>query len=253
MRIVRCGVVALLVSAIGIVPNPAHAEVTEGECSGSASFVNGTEADGPFSVESSHPQDDVIVIPRADDVEWEVSNPTAEGTLTGYVRANLPFPFGSIQLRSWGGEVVDKSSSGTSDYDLPSIIPGGVTIKLTVNQTDQGGACTAVFTLKLEGGPWGSVLSLASLGLTLLALLAFLAIAGLFRKKSDDRTAGSKVGRGITGAVIGLLLGLFVGADLVLLGIVPIDTVVVFIVILLGLIGGGLLGTRAAAASKASA
>jgi hypothetical protein len=53
------------------------------------------------------------------------------------------------------------------------------------------------------------------------------------------------VGRTIGAAVLGLLFGLFVALDLVLFGVVPLKSVVVSILPLVGLVLGGVLGALA--------
>lgn len=52
--------------------------------------------------------------------------------------------------------------------------------------------------------------------------------------------------RMVLGAVVGLLLGAFVGLDLVLLGVVGLDTIWVFVLAVVGLVLGVLLGRRGA-------
>jgi hypothetical protein len=54
------------------------------------------------------------------------------------------------------------------------------------------------------------------------------------------------IGRIIATAVLGFLFLLFVALDLVLFGLVPLDSVVVTLLPLLGLIAGGVLGAMAA-------
>lgn len=51
-----------------------------------------------------------------------------------------------------------------------------------------------------------------------------------------------RVGRTIAAAVLGLLFGLFVAADLVLFGVIPLNSVVVTIVPVVGLVLGVVLG-----------
>lgn len=51
--------------------------------------------------------------------------------------------------------------------------------------------------------------------------------------------------RSILGAVVGLLFGIFVGLDLVLLGVLSTGTFIVFLLALGGLLIGGWLGFRA--------
>ena len=59
-----------------------------------------------------------------------------------------------------------------------------------------------------------------------------------------------KVGRAIAGAVLGFLFLLFVGADLVLFGVVPLNSVVVTILPAVGLVLGGVLGGMAGNRAK---
>lgn len=54
------------------------------------------------------------------------------------------------------------------------------------------------------------------------------------------------IGRIIATAVLGFLFLLFVALDLVLFGLVPLDSVVVTLLPLLGLIAGGVFGAMAA-------
>lgn len=58
------------------------------------------------------------------------------------------------------------------------------------------------------------------------------------------RTSTDRGGRGrpVLGAVSGLLFGLFVALDLILLGMVPLSSFVVIILPVLGLVGGIALG-----------
>jgi hypothetical protein len=49
-------------------------------------------------------------------------------------------------------------------------------------------------------------------------------------------------GRPILGALSGLLLGLFLGIDLFLFGLVPLDSIAVTLLVVLGLVGGIALG-----------
>ncbi len=61
-----------------------------------------------------------------------------------------------------------------------------------------------------------------------------------------------KVGRAIAGAVLGFLFLLFVGADLVLFGVVPLNSVVVTILPAVGLVFGAVLGGLAGGRSQAA-
>lgn len=54
-----------------------------------------------------------------------------------------------------------------------------------------------------------------------------------------------KIGRMIAVAVLGLLFMLFIALDLVLFGVVPLNSVLVTILPLVGLVLGGILGAMA--------
>jgi len=58
-------------------------------------------------------------------------------------------------------------------------------------------------------------------------------------------------GRPVLGAIAGLLFGLFLGLDLFILGVVPLDSVLITILVLLGLAGGLALGLLAPFGPKA--
>ena len=60
-----------------------------------------------------------------------------------------------------------------------------------------------------------------------------------------------KVGRVVGTAVLGLFLFLFIAVDLVLFGVIALDSVVVSLMPLIGLVVGGVLG--AMASQRASA
>jgi hypothetical protein len=58
---------------------------------------------------------------------------------------------------------------------------------------------------------------------------------------NDRRTAWSR-GRPILGLISGLLLGIFLAVDLLLAGVVPLDSVALYIIPAAGLVGGLALG-----------
>ena len=56
-----------------------------------------------------------------------------------------------------------------------------------------------------------------------------------------------KFGRALVSAVVGLLFMLFVALDLVLFGVLALDSIVITVLLVVGLVGGGALGWIAAA------
>ncbi len=61
------------------------------------------------------------------------------------------------------------------------------------------------------------------------------------------------IGRIIATAVMGLLFLLFVAVDLVLFGLIPLNSAVVTVLPVLGLIGGGVLGALVARRTASAA
>lgn len=55
-------------------------------------------------------------------------------------------------------------------------------------------------------------------------------------------TAERSRGRPVLGAISGLLFGLFIALDLILLGLIPLASILLLILPILGLIGGIALG-----------
>ncbi len=65
------------------------------------------------------------------------------------------------------------------------------------------------------------------------------------RSNAASSAAGDRGGHPIRGAIFGLLFGLFLTLDLALLGTLPIDSVLLYVVPVLGLIAGAGLGSWA--------
>lgn len=161
-------------------PSMASAEITEGSCAGKLDFVNGTKDDGPFSVDASQPASQVVAVPRSDTVKWSGSTPAQSGDYKGSIRAELPFPFGSVEIDSWEGQIRTNSNSGIRDFDLPSFVPGGTEFVLSAEHTDSSGTCAGKVTMALEGGPFGSFITWLALVVTIALIILFGGMVGLF-------------------------------------------------------------------------
>ena len=114
-------VAAFATVAVLAAPAPAAADIVNpaGACVGSGAW----KAGGFTKTSPQLVPDDVIEIPRSDEVAWSgtVVGP-AEGTsreVAGRVALRLPPPFGAIDIADWGGEATDVERSGTYAYDLP--------------------------------------------------------------------------------------------------------------------------------------
>ena len=95
----------------------------------------------------------------------------------------LPPPFGSVEVDSWGGDSQTTSNSGTRNYELPSLVPAGVEFEAVGTHTDENGTCSGYVRLEIDGGPFDSPVAPVSLALTAASGAGFLAaIRSLFKK-----------------------------------------------------------------------
>lgn len=171
MKIARwIGVGALLGGLVLVLPGPAAAELT-GDCTASGSFVEGTEADGPFTVDATEIGTTVVVVPRSDTVNWQgaVIGPSGEREISGFVAVDLPWPFGGWTIDSWDGTTAATESSGSEEYDLGSLVPAGVEIRVYGEHNDQGASCSGEVFVEIEGGPFDSPVTYAALTLTVVS------------------------------------------------------------------------------------
>ena len=154
---------------------PAAAEV-DGSCSGSGTFQG-----AGITVDAA--ETGTIVVPRGDTVEWQASLGGPPGEFSGSIWVELPPPLGRLTLDSWSGDNDRANRRGTRDYDLPSVIPAGVTFDVVAKHTDDNGVCMVSVSVEIDGSPFDSPITWVSLGGT----VAFAAGTGaalrpLFRK-----------------------------------------------------------------------
>lgn len=154
--------------------------VINGPCSGSGTFRNGLESGGgSFTVDAS--TGEVITVPLKDDVAWEgaIAIPARQRPVSGWVRIDLPWPLGGIDIDTWGkdGRVAGAvDNSGTESYDLPSVIPRGVEFRLEGEHHDVED-CSGYALIQVEGAATDSWAVWPALVLTI-AAFALTAFAG---------------------------------------------------------------------------
>jgi hypothetical protein len=107
--------------------------------------------------------DGVVTIPRSDTVDWQGSVAAPPGAYSGSVWVELPPPLGEVEIDAWSGDSQTTSNSGSHEYDLPSVVPGGVEIVVAGEHGDDNGTCTGSVAVQIEGGPFGSPLTAVSL------------------------------------------------------------------------------------------
>jgi len=220
--------VALLLLAV---PGPVPGDIVApaAACVGTATWASSGVPRSSAALSSG----DVIEIPRADTVAWtgKVVGPApgAPRPVAGRVALRLPPPLGSIGIASWTGSASVVEKSGSYRYDLPSLVPSGVRLDLLVSHEEGGRRyCTASVGLIIPGGPFDSPLIWAALALALASLGGLLLLG---RSRSSP-------GRLASGAVVGLLFGVFAGLTLVLLGVLPLASLLVSVLAVVGLIVG---------------
>jgi hypothetical protein len=180
------GVGVLLAIPFGLLATPtanaANTAVT-GNCSATASFVTGTNARGPFTVDTATIGNETIKVRRSDTVEWKGGVPAPPGKYSGYVKIDLPPLVPDVTVETWKGDGQTTENSGTETYDLPSIVPAGVTFQVIGRHADTNGVCSGVVDVEIEGGPFDSPLTAVSLAGTLVTAAGFAgAVRPLFRR-----------------------------------------------------------------------
>jgi hypothetical protein len=158
--------IALLVPLLTSAPASA---TIKGPCTAS-----GTIAGTTYDASSAS-----VKIPRTGDVRWKgaINTGTGRRQIEGKVYIKLPPPFGRVQLAgSWDGPSSRYANSGTYHYDLPSVLVGP---KFTVfgHHAERGAVvCTGTIDVQLSGSAFKNPVLLASLALTVLAIVNFVLI-----------------------------------------------------------------------------
>jgi len=162
---------ALTAVFIAVLAAPASAELKAGECSGSATFTDGTVID------QTTPESTVIVVPREDTVRYagEAKRAAADADkeigFSGGVAAKIGPVW--VGITGWSGNAQpgEDSASGSYTYEVPGIVPGTGDIKVRANHK-HGSAdeCVGVWTVRLDGGP-GVVGIVAAAGTALFGVI----------------------------------------------------------------------------------
>lgn len=149
---------SILGAALGVVLAPSAGTMAAHVVSSNGCHGSGTFRDGTLTVDVGSVGDDVILIPRRDTVSWQGSVPSPPGIYSGSISVDLPPPFGEVEIDSWSGDSQTMATSGTREYDLPSVVPSGVELKMVVSHSDQNGSCSGYVRFEVAGGPYDSLL-----------------------------------------------------------------------------------------------
>ncbi len=185
MSLIRSlGIVVLLGAPLGLLTTTSTADAAvTGNCTATASFITGTKARGPFTVDTATIGNDTIKVRRSDTVEWKGGVPAPPGTFSGFVKIDLPPLVPDVTVETWKGDSQTTENSGTKKYDLPGIVPAGVTFQVIGRHADTNGVCSGVVDVEIEGGPFDSPLTAVSLvGTVVTAAGSAGAVRPLFRR-----------------------------------------------------------------------
>ena len=232
---------AVLVGTLVLTATAADASLT-GACRASGTLVSPgtpTRTYDPKTV-------DEVTIPRKGDVHWQASTGVSgDRTATGDVRIEFPPPIGKVTIGEWGknGKKVGRpGNSGVYHYSLPSLIEG-IKIPVSGEHHEPGINCAGAVVVQVKGR---SPLAWVALALTLVTVMN---LALVMPRPSEVPRVRAR-GRPVLGAVNGLFLGLFVAADLLFFGVVRLDSVVITIVVIAGVVSGIVLGWWGPLAAK---
>lgn len=155
----------LTVVLVGVLAIPAAAEITRGDCRGSATFP-----DKPTDriLDAARPKSDVFEAPLSATVGYSGDlGPSAEPSdeeisFEGGVVIRLPRM--SWQIVGWSGATKEVSDSGSYTYDLPDFTPQGTGgMQVTAWHVHDGVAnCEAVVTVSIAGSPGGIAVGAAA-------------------------------------------------------------------------------------------
>lgn len=229
-----CVGLALAAATAFTLAGPAGADITEppGRCVGRAELANGV--DGPLTLDSSTlTPDDVTVVPLSDTVTWRGQLTGIEGPgereISGFVKVDLPWPFPDVTVKEWSTVTKRTARSDTTDYSLPSVTPRNVELRVYGEHRENGAVfCSGATNVKIAGGMFGSPIAIVSV-VALLLSAAGLALSG-------------KGSHPILGGVTGLLALGFAGLTLVFAGVLPLNSILVTALPIVGIPVGVLWG-----------
>ena len=166
MRLIRILVAAaIIVGTPALLAGAAGATIT-GPCTASGT-INGTTYQASASS---------VTIPRSGNVTWRGAVNTGSSgkrNIEGKVYLEFPPPFGKVVVAngSWDGPSSSYSNRGSYHYDLPSVLVGPK-FTLSGHHAERGTVvCTGTIDIQLSGSKLKNPILLASLALTVLAVL----------------------------------------------------------------------------------
>ena len=165
MRLIRILVAGLIVVGVPILTASSASATINGPCT----------ASGTIGAKNYNATQKSVVIPRKGTVDWKgaVSAGSGKRNIEGKVYLKLPPPFGKVVVANgdWDGPSSSYRNQGHYDYDLPQVLVGP---KFTLygHHAERGKVvCTGSIEIRLSGSKLKNPILLASLVLTVLALV----------------------------------------------------------------------------------
>jgi hypothetical protein len=167
MRVIRIVIALAIVVLVPVLTASAAHATIEGPCT----------ASGKISATTYNASRASVKIPRTGDVQWKgaINNGgTGQRPIEGKVYVKLPPPFGKVQVAgSWDGPSSLYANRGTYHYDMPTVLVGP---KFTVfgHHAEHGAVvCRGSIQVQLSGSPIKNPALIASLVITVFAILNF--------------------------------------------------------------------------------
>jgi hypothetical protein len=230
-------VLAVVLAAAGLAapaaPSGADVVTPARACRGAGYWAQARFGERTVDLET----DDVVDIPLDDVVRWtgrvgeaKPGDTTERRSVSG--RIELELPLGQSRLvNDWGGTSVKEATEGRHKYDLPFFFKG-VKMKLSGHHDEDGRrVCSGSVYVQVEGSALSNPLTWAGIVGVVLSLLA-LVWAGRGRHP-------------IGGALAGLVFGGAIGGLLLMFAVIPLDSVVLLIAPIVGLVLGIVWGWSA--------
>ncbi len=179
-RLFTTAVVALLLAAIGT-------GVASAQSASDGSVAS--DLDGPCTVQATlssggtinpSASGGVYTVPHSGSASYIASVGVSgeDRVIDGAVSVSTPPGIPSINIHDpWDGEADENSDTDMVDWDIPSWVPGGITLTVSGYHNDEGASCSGSIKVKLDGNITDSPLGIISLVMTVLTGLGLLGAA----------------------------------------------------------------------------
>ena len=164
--------------------------------------------------------------------------------IDGAVSVSTPPGIPSINIHDpWDGEADENSDTDMVDWDIPSWVPGGITLTVSGYHNDEGASCSGSIKVKLDGNITDSPPGhhLAGDDRANRARAAGRGVPAALGTE-EGTTMGARRGQPVLGGFSGFLFGIFLSFDLLFLSVIELDSILVYVLPVGFLVVGVLFG-----------